>query len=411
MKMERGMARANIININIPSAFSFLAEPHRYKCAYGGRGRGASWSFARVLVAMAASSKKRILCTREYQNSIKDSVYKILVDQIEQLGLQPYYNISKTEITSKCGSEFIFKGLQHPLEIKSIEGIDIAWLEEAQNVSESSWAFIIPTVRKDNSEIWMSWNTGSEDDPTYQRFVKNKPDDCTSKLLTYKDNPYFPTTLKKEMEYCKRVDYDAYLHIWEGLPQKLSHALVFKNKFITGEDFEAPYGTKFYYGADWGFANDPTALIRCFIIGNELFIDYEACGVGIEFEELPQLFDSVPGVRDHEIPADSSRPETISYVKRQGFIIKPCRKTSATKQGFVKDGISFLKKFEKIHIHQRCKHVQDEFEHYSYKVDKKTDEVLPILLDSFNHCIDALRYALEDLIQDTDTDWEKVVNS
>lgn len=397
------------IQVTIPECFQFLLEPMRYKSAYGGRGRGASWSFARALVAIASYQKKRILCTREYQNSIKDSVYKVLVNQIEELKLQDYYNINKTEIVSKIGSEFLFKGLQHPLEIKSIEGIDIVWLEEAQNVSEESWRFLIPTIRKDNSEIWLSWNTGEETDPTYQRFVINKPDDCISKLLTYKDNPYFPEVLRKEMERDKQVDYDAYLHIWEGLPLKLSDALVFKNKFII-EDFESPYDAKYYYGADWGFANDPIALIRCFILNDELYIDYEACGVGVEFEEIPQLFDSVPGSRNHEIPADSSRPETISYVKRQGFSIKACRKVSTTKAGFVQDGISFIRKFRKIHIHTRCKHVKDEFEHYSFKTDKKTGEVLPILLDSFNHCIDALRYALEDLIQDNFTDWEALVN-
>jgi phage terminase large subunit len=336
-------------------------------------------------------------------------VYKILVDQIALLGLSDYYNINKTEITSRIGSEFLFKGLQHPLEIKSIEGIDIVWLEEAQNVSEESWRFLIPTIRKEGSEIWLSWNTGKVDDPTYIRFVINKPEDCIAKLLTYKDNPNFPEVLKKEMEHDKKVDYDAYMHIWEGLPLKLSEALVFKNKFIV-EDFDSPFDAKYYYGADWGFANDPIALVRSFIIGDELYIDYEACGVGVEFEEIPQLFDSVPGSRDHEIPADSSRPETISYVKRQGFSVKACRKVATTKAGFVQDGISFMRKFRKIHIHTRCKHTKDEFEHYSYKTDKKTGEILPILLDSFNHVIDALRYSLEDLIQNNFTDWEKLVD-
>ncbi len=403
------------VSVDIPEAFQFLLEPHRYKSAYGGRGRGASWSFARVLLTLASYQKKRILCTREYQNSIKDSVYKVLCDQIDELNLNPYYNINKTEIFSKIGSEFIFKGLQHPLEIKSIEGIDVVWLEEAQNVSEESWRFLIPTIRKDNSEIWLSWNTGEEKDPTYQRFVINKPPDCVSKLLTFKDNPFFPETLRKEMEHCRRVDRDAYLHIWEGQPLRQSEALVFNGKYVI-EDFEAPDGIRFYYGGDWGFANDPTALIRCFIVGNDLYIDHEACGTGVEFEEIPQLFDTIPGSRDNLIIADSARPETISYVKRQGFIIRACRKSAGaqvktTKIGFVRDGISFLRKFDKIHIHSRCKHTRDEFDHYSFKTDKKTGEVLPILLDSFNHCIDSLRYALEELIQSTETDWESIINT
>lgn len=398
----------NEVQVDIPQAFDFLLKPMRYKSAYGGRGRGATWSFARTLCALASFQKKRILCTREYQNSIKDSVYKVLVDQITELKLEPYFEINKTEITSKAGSEFIFKGLQHPLEIKSIEGIDFVWLEEAQNTSEESWKFLIPTIRKDNSEIWISWNTGLITDPTYQRFVVNKPDDCISKLLTYKDNPYFPEVLRKEMEYCKRVDYDAYMHIWEGQPLFISDSLIFKDKFVV-ESFEAPYDVKFKFGADWGFANDPTILVRSFIIDNHLYIDYEAAGVGVEFEEIPELFDSIPASRDHLIRADSARPETISFVRRQGFQIEACDKTSNSGKGFVQDGISFMRNFEKIHIHPRCKHVKDEFEHYSYKKDKKTEEVLPIIVDAFNHAIDAIRYSLEDEIKG-EFDWTALVN-
>jgi len=396
------------IQLEIPAAFSFLLEAHRYKGAYGGRGRGASWSFARVLATLASFKKLRILCTREYQNSIKDSVYKILTDQIEALHLTPYYNILKTEITSKVGSEFIFKGLQHPLEIKSIEGIDIVWLEEAQNVSEESWQFLIPTIRKEGSEIWMSLNTGSRDDPTYKRFVANPPEDCVMKLLTFRDNPYFPDTLRKEMEYCKRVDMDAYNHIWEGQVKTVSDALVFKNKFVV-EEFEAPEKVKFRYGADWGFSNDPTTLVRNFVIDNDLYIDYEAYGVGVELEELPQLFDSVPGCRFHKIIADNARPETISFMRKKGFPIIGCTKAATTKAGFVKDGIEFIRKFQKIHIHPRCVHVADEFQHYSYKKDKKTGEILPILVEGFDHCIDGIRYSLEDLIRGTGIDWVKVV--
>ena len=398
------------IHCDIPEAFEYLVQPMRYKSAYGGRGRGASWSFARTLVTMASYARLRVLCTREYQNSIKDSVYKVLTDQIELLNLRPYYNINKTEITSMCGSEFIFKGLQHPLEIKSIEGIDIAWLEEAQNVSEDSWKFLIPTIRKDNSEIWLSWNTGAITDPTYQRFVTNKPDDCISKLLTYKDNPHFPEALRKEMEYCKRVDYDAYMHIWEGQPLFIGDALVFKGKFVV-EEFESPQKTQFRLGADWGFSNDPTTLIRSFVVGNDLFIDYEAYGVGVELEELPQFFDSVLGSRFTKIVADSSRPDTISFMKKKGFPVVGCSKAATTKAGFVRDGLEFMRKFEKIHIHPRCQHTKDEFEHYSYKVDKKTNDVLPILVEGFDHCIDSIRYSLEDLIHGTGIDWVAVMGN
>lgn len=396
------------VSLDISKSFQFLLEPHRYKSAYGGRGAGRSWSFARVLATLASYQKKRILCTREYQNSIKDSVHKTLSDQIELLNLTPYFNITKTEITSNTGSEFIFKGLQHPLEIKSIEGIDIVWLEEAQSVSEESWKFLIPTIRKENSEIWLSWNTGAKTDPTYQRFVINKPDDCISKLLTFRDNPFFPNTLNKEMEHCKRVDKDAYNHIWEGLPHSISNALVFKDKFVV-EDFEAPQKVRFRLGADWGFSNDATTLIRSYVVGNDLFIDHEAYGVGVELEELPQLFDSVPGSRFIKIVADNSRPETISFMRKKGFPIVGCVKVATTKAGFVRDGLEFMRKFDTIHIHKRCHHTKDEFEHYSYKIDKKSEEILPVLAEGFDHCIDAIRYSLEDLIRGTGIDWVAVV--
>lgn len=403
------------ITVDIPEAFQFLLKPARYKSAYGGRGRGATWSFARVLATIASFQKKRILCTREFQNSIRDSVHKVLSDQIEILELSSYYEITKTEIRSKIGSEFIFRGLQYPAEIKSIEGIDIVWLEEAQNTSEESWTFLIPTIRKEKSEIWLSWNTGEEEDATYQRFVKNKPDDCISELLTFRDNPYFPETLRKEMEYCKKVDYQAYLHIWEGHPRKISEAVVFKDKYVI-EDFEAPEGVKFYLGADWGFASDPVVLVRCFIIENDLYIDYEACAVGVELDGIEELFDTVPGSRQYKISADSSRPDTISYIKRKGFPVVACTKFKGTKKGFVQDGIDYIRKFEKIHIHHRCKNVKTEFDNYSYKVDKRqidpatgNPRILPILMDSFNHCIDSLRYALEDLIQHKGVDWLKVI--
>lgn len=389
------------ITLDIPEAFDFLLTPMRYKSAYGGRGAARSWSYARALVTLASYQKKRILCTREYQNSIKDSVHKVLSDQIDMLGLQPYYTVNNNGIYSRCGSEFIFKGLQHPLEIKSLEGIDIAWAEEAQNVSNNSWEVLIPTVRKDNSEIWLSWNTGEVDDPTYQRFVVNKPDDCISKLMTWRDNPWFPEVLEKERRYLLRVDPEAYDHVWEGTPKQHSDAQIFKGKFVI-EAFETPNDASFNYGADWGFSNDPATLVRNFIVGRTLFIDQEAWAIGVELDDFDafysggksqdgrRTFEGIPEAKRHKIWADDSRPETISYVGRKGYIIEAAPKG----KGSVEDGIAFMRKFEKIVIHPRCKHTAQEFRSYSYKVDKKTEEVLTDIIDADNHTIDAHRYSL-----------------
>jgi len=382
----------NLIRVTIPPFYKFMAEKHRYKSVYGGRGAARSWTFARLLAGMATARKLRILCTREYQSSIRESVHQLLSNQIDQLGLSNFYTINRDSIRSTIGSEFIFKGLKiNPLEIKSLEGIDICWLEEAQSISKESWEILIPTIRKDGSEIWLSWNTGEVKDPTYQRFVVNNPDDSISVKATWRDNPYFPAVLEKERLYLQRVDLDAYEWVWEGNPRSISDACVFKNKFVE-EEFEAPYGTTFMYGADWGFSNDPTTLVRCYVLENHLYIDYEAYGVGVELDEIPELFSVVPGYQEWRIRGDNSRPETISYLKKKhGLRIEACDKW----KGSVEDGISFMRKFEMIHIHQRCKHSLEEFKLYAYKQDTKTQEVLPIIIDKHNHCIDPIRYALD----------------
>lgn len=655
-----------------------LFRPFRYKIYWGGRGGGKSWAIARALVLLGANKKLRILCAREIQHSIADSVHKLLSEQIYELNLESRYHVTKNAILGKNGTEFIFKGLRFNVrEVKSTEGIDICWVEEAQSVSEESWSVLIPTVRKANSEIWLSFNPLDEDDPTYQRFILHTPPNAAVHKVGFRENPWFPDVLRQEMEYLKRVDYEAYLHVWEGEVRRISDAIIFKDKFVV-EPFETPDSVRFYHGADWGFAClvgetmvitekgnkqlkdvkpgdkvltrdgykavihaqsrgvksiygvdcgyntriiatedhriltadgwrqvkdlrrtetlcitrsnltarfikgiltvstriistgnsaenantiafteqsgnfttakfqkavtfiistatrlitalricsasqkanikkfitkinsavyqkksggaaviqkktgqseerkhlqphkngaesaqsagslsrlqtftknfalrnvgntrtpatakrntlangavkflqrlltaiekpvlknvrinlqslgeaevfditvengeyfangvlvhncDPTALVRCFIKDRRLYVDMEAYGVGVELDETGALFDAIPTARKWPIKADSARPETISYMKRAGFNITAARKW----QGSVEDGIAFMKSFEKIVLHPRCKHAIDEFGHYSYKVDKQTNDVLPIIVDANNHCI------------------------
>jgi len=382
--------------------FKPLFQPKRYKTFHGGRGGAKSWAAARALVIMAASKKLRILCTREVQNSIKDSVHKLLKDQIEMLGLNPWFRITNESITSASGSEFLFKGLRFdPLGIKSTEGVDICWVEEAQSVSSDSWAILIPTIRKEGSEIWVTFNPGKESDPTYQRFIVTPPDDSITVEVNYYDNPYLPETLRKEMEYCKRVDYEAYEHIWLGKPKSISDSVIFRNRYRVEAfpDDLWQQADRLFFGADFGFANDPSTLIRMFMIDTRLYIEYEAYGVGVELDEMPQFYDSIPEVRKWPVKGDNSRPETISYLARQGFSIDAAAKWN----GSVEDGVTYLKGFEEIIIHERCKHTADEFRHYSYKVDKKTGDILPIIVDKFNHCIDAIRYGLDGYITSSDS--------
>lgn len=384
------------MNIELPEKLLFyISENKRYKVSYGGRGSSKSWTAGRCLVVRAMLSKIRILCTRQLQTSIKDSVHKLLCDTIYALHLEEFFDITRDTIRCHNGSEFIFKGLQNQTnEIKSIEGIDICWVEEAQSVSEDSWAILIPTIRKENSEIWVTFNPDREEDATYQRFVVNPPPDSIVQLVNYYDNPWFPDVLRKEMEYDKQVNYAKYEHVWLGKTVLNTDAQVYHDKFEL-KDFETPENVTFFYGADWGFANDPTAVIRCFIKEQCLYIDYESGGVGVEFEELPALFDKIPEIRRWDIRADSARPETISYMARQQFKIKACPKW----KGSVEDGIEYIRSFRKIYVHSRCKHTYEEFKFYSYKQDKNTGDILPVVLDKDNHYMDALRYALNPYIQ------------
>lgn len=373
----------------------FLTDKARYKVAYGGRGSGKSWTVARCLILLAMQSKVRILCTRQLQTSIKDSVHKLLSDSIDLLGLTPFFDITRDAIRCQNGSEFIFKGIQNNInEIKSIEGINYCWVEEAQSVSNESWTVLIPTIRTENSEIWVTFNPDREEDATYQRFIVNPPPDALIKLVNYDSNPWFPDVLRNEMEYDKSVDYGKYEHIWLGKTVIDTDLQIYHGKFELKE-FETPSDAVFYHGADWGFANDPTAAIRCFIQDQCLYIDYETGGVGVEFEDLPTLFEVIPDIRRWEIRCDNARPETISYMARQGFRTVACPKW----KGSVEDGIEYIRSFRRIYVHPRCKHTYEEFKFYSYKQDKNTGDVLPIVIDKDNHYMDALRYALNPYIQ------------
>jgi phage terminase large subunit len=384
------------MQIDFPDVFQPLfTQEARFYVSDGGRGGGRSWSFARALLIQGAQKKLRILCAREYQNSIKDSVKRLLDDQIEALGLSWFYRSTQESLTGINGTEYLFRGLHNNItEIKSTEGVDICWVEEAEKVSEESWAFLIPTIRKAGSKIYITFNPYKEKDPTYQRFIVNPPPGTVRMRAGYRENPWFPEILRAEMEHDKRTNYDRYLWIWEGEPLGISDAQVFKDKFVV-EDFDTPDGVTFYHGADWGFAQDPTALIRCFISGDRLYIDQEVGGIGVDIDKTPALFDTIPTAKAWVSYADCARPETISYMNQHGYLnMKPCKKW----QGSVEDGIAYLKSFDKIVIHPRCKQTIEEFNLYQYKIDKQSGEILPIVVDKNNHYVDALRYALQPFV-------------
>ena len=391
------MNRAPDLYLDLPPAFAFLLEPATFKVAYGGRGSGKSWSIARVLVAMAYTRKLRILCVREYQSSISDSVLKLLADQIDDLGLSPWFDVqTKTIVCTLTGSEFIFKGLRRNIaEVKSTEKIGACWIEEGQSVTAESWQILIPTIlRSPESQVFLSFNPVDARDPSYTRFVLDPPPGALVRKSTWRDNPAFPAKLDIERRYMMNADPAAYDWIWEGAVRTLSDAVIFKGKF-TVETFDTPETARFFHGADWGFSVDPTVLVRCYITDDVLYIDQEAYGHGVEIDAIPALFDRIPTARDWPIKADSARPETISFVRREGFSISAAAKWV----GSVEDGIEHLRGFRRIVIHERCPRTAEEFRLYSYKVDARNGEVLPVVADKFNHVVDSLRYALDGYIK------------
>lgn len=206
------------LEIELPDKIaSTIFTPSRYKVYYGGRGGGKSWSIAKALLAKSINSPLRILCAREIQKSIKDSVHQLLRDQIQEMNLGYYFDILQTEIRCKNGGQFSFTGLRHnSTEIKSHEGADICWVEEAQAVSPTSWKVLIPTIRKPDSEILVSFNPDLEEDDTYQRFVLRPPKDSIVVKINWSDNPWFPNVLRLEKDELKERNIDEYLHVWEG---------------------------------------------------------------------------------------------------------------------------------------------------------------------------------------------------
>jgi phage terminase large subunit len=375
----------------------------RHFVFHGGRAGRKSWEIARALLIKATTGMKRIVCVREYQNSIADSVHALLKDQMELLGIADQFDVQKSTIYHKqTGSQFIYKGLanSNAQSMKSLEGADICWVEEAQVMSENSWSILIPTIRKRGSQIVISLNPELAEDPTSVRFLINTPPNTYIKKITYLDNVDLSQEMIDEAEWCRLTDPDAYKHIWLGDFRRHSDTQVLNDKwtvkpFEVGEDWIGPY-----YGCDFGFSTDPMAVLECWINGMDLYVRRESVRVGVEIEDMIDHIEKltpsgqVSLVKRNMMTADNARPELISYLQKKGYRVKPTKKW----KGSVEDGILKLRSFRQIYVHPDCKNTEFECKYYSYKVDRLTDAVLPDLVDKNNHCIDALRYALEDVI-------------
>lgn len=387
-------------NVEIPDAFGFLFAPPlgsvRYRVVHGGRGSAKSWSFGRALLLHGVSAPLRILCAREYQSSIRDSVHRLLEDQAGAMGLNGFYEIERARIYGRNGTEFLFLGIKRdPHTLKSTEGIDLCWVEEAEAVSEESWRILIPTIRKPGSELWVSFNPALPDDPTYRRFVADTPARSIVRRVSWRDNPWLPEVLEHEQAELLKRDPEVHAHVWGGEPWMRSDAQVLAGRYEVGEfepdeDWDGPY-----YGADWGFAKDPTVLVRCWIHGPILYIDYDERGIGWSAAETNRRFRRVPGADKHIIRGDAARPETIAALCELELNVEAAKKWP----GSVEDGVEHLRGYKRIVIHPRCKGLIQEARLWRYKTDARTGDVLPKLRDGNDHGVDALRYALAPIIR------------
>lgn len=389
-----------------------LLKPARYKCLYGGRGSGKSYAVADALLIIGLVRKIRVLCAREFQESIKESVHYLLKERIEVLGLDDFYRVQNDSITGQNGTIFIFKGVRHNVSsIKSMAGITHCWIEEGQTISAESWQVIVPTIREEGSEIWVTFNPHQKTDTVYQEVVEKKRDNSYVERVNWDRNPHFPKTLDDERRTMQATDPDAYHHIWEGGFWEKSEAQILSGKWVVdefepGEGWDGPY-----HGADWGFGSDPTTAVRVWIHNRRLYVERESYAHQLELDDTARLWIAdIPGIEGYPVRADNSRPESISHVRRGrpasgedlGCPPIPGLVGVVKGAGSVEDGIAHLRSYEKIVIHPRCKYAAEEARLYSYKVDRLSGDVLPIIVDAHNHIWDAVRYALEPIIKARD---------
>lgn len=377
----------------------------RFRGGVGGRGSGKTLQFASMtaLVAVyfsASRLKGNILCAREYMNSLSDSSLEEIKTSIYNTNAGYYFDVGDKYVrTADKRVNYLFAGLNRNINsLKSKSNIILSWIDEAEPVGEMAWSKLIPTVRAERSEIWVTWNPEDEDSATDRRFRKGSPKHSRIAEVNYTDNPWFPEVLEKSrLSDLENLDPATYAWIWEGAYRVESDAQILNGKvdvreFLPADSWQGPY-----YGLDWGFSQDPTAAVKCWVYDGCLYVEYEAGKIGLELDDTAEfMIGKLPGIERHVVRSDSARPESISYVRRNG--LKHCKAVEKW-PGSVEDGIAHLRSYRRIIIHPRCKQTIREARLYSYKVDKSSGDVLPIIIDANNHYLDSLRYALQPMIR------------
>lgn len=386
-----------------PAKLNFLFRPARYKVAHGGRGSGKSWSFARALLILGAQKKLRILCTREIQKSIKDSVYKLLKDQIESLGLQSRYQALNTEIRGANGTEFLFAGLsdQTAESVKSFEGVDIVWAEEAQAISKRSWDILIPTIRKPGSEIWISMNPELDTDDTYVRFIQNPAEGSFVVQMNYHDNPWFPDVLEQERQRAKvRMTADDYANIWEGRCRKAAQGAIYAQELEAsheqGRIRAVPRDPLLAVHAIWDLGwNDQMTIILAQRSASELrLIDYIEDSHKTLDWYAEEIMRRGYRVKTHWLPHDGTHRNIQTGKSPQEMLQAMGHKVEITPNMAVEDGIRVARMtFGRVYFDaEKASRLLVCLKRYRRSINQQTQEPGGPLHDEFSHGADAFRY-------------------
>lgn len=382
-----------------------FTEDYLFAFLHGGRGGAKSRGVGSYIVhEMRRKAGRRVLCGRETQNSIRDSVHLLLRDEIDRHGLglagNNEFQVTETEIRHRNGNFAIFRGLLRNLDsLKSIEGLNLVWIEEAQSMSAMSLEKLVPTViRNPGARFIFTFNPENDSDPIW-KMCQSKPPNSIEIEIGLDDNPWATREMFAQRDHDYRVDPDRAAWIWGGKTLSRSDSQVFGGKwrmdaFEPGPDWSGPY-----YGFDFGFAQDPCFGVEVYVHDDSVYIRREISGHP-EIDLYPVFLQGLPGVSDYVLRCDCARPESIAWLQRHGFP----RAIAAKKwPGSIEDGVSWIRGHESIIIHPSCKNLAEEARLYSYKVDARTGDVLPVIVDRYNHGWDAVRYALEPLISDPGT--------
>lgn len=391
------------ITAQFPAKLRPLFAPKRYKVMHGGRGGGKSWAVARALILMVADKGLRVLCAREIQKSMKESVHRLLKDQITSLELDSDFEVLETEIRCKNGGGFVFTGLQsHTVDsIKSFEAVDRVWVEEAHGVSKKSWDTLIPTIRKPESEIWMTLNPDMDTDDTYVRFIAAPSDDTWVCEVNWRDNPWFPTVLEAERQKAERLDPEGYQHIWEGKPRRVAEGAIYRHEidalFADGRICDVPYDPILPVHTVWDLGwNDAMTIImvQSSPMGIRI-LDYiedsnrtYAWYVG-ELEKRPYRWGTDYLPHDGAAANPQTGISSIQTLRNLGRTVAEPLAAIDVEEGIKQARMIFPKCY--LDKHKTARLVEC-LKRYRRAINQRTNEATGPLHDEFSHGADAFRY-------------------